>query len=71
MNGMLQCLNISLATWPELRMTREIQPVKNSSNSSICFASRVACFASWNLRASREILIFIKSSLNFHTQPLH
>ena len=24
MNGTLQCLNISLATWPESRMTREI-----------------------------------------------
>ena len=28
----------SLATWPESRMTREIQPIKNFSNSSMCFS---------------------------------
>ena len=33
MNGMLQYLNISLVTWPESQMTREIQPVKSSPNS--------------------------------------
>ena len=38
MNGMLQYLNISLATWSESRMTREIQPVKDSSNSSMYFS---------------------------------
>ena len=38
MNGMLQYFNISLATWFESRMTREIQPVKDSSNSSMYFS---------------------------------
>ena len=38
MNGMLQYLNISLTTWSESRMTREIQPVKDSSNSSMYFS---------------------------------
>ena len=33
MNGMLKYLNISLVTWPESQMTREIQPVKSSPNS--------------------------------------
>ena len=28
----------SLATWPESWVTRKIQPVKNSSNSNICFS---------------------------------
>ena len=43
MNSTLQCLNISLVTWPESQMTREIQPVKDSSNSSICFLRGLFC----------------------------
>jgi len=28
----------SFVTWPELRVTREILPVMDSSNSSMCFS---------------------------------
>ena len=34
-------------------------------------ASRLAYFTSWHSQASREILIFKKSSPNSHTQPLY
>ena len=35
------------------------------------YASHVACFAGQHFWANREILIFISSLLNSHTQPLH
>ena len=48
--------------------------VKSSLSKTLqilAYASRVACFVSWHSLASREILIFTKSSPSSHTQPLH
>ena len=36
----------SLATWLELRVTCEIQPIKDSSNSSMCFSHDLFCGSS-------------------------
>ena len=63
----------SLVTWPESRMTHKIEPVKGSSNSSMCFSRglfhRLEVVS--QSRASRDILIVTNSSPNSHTQPLY
>ena len=60
-------------TWPESRMTHEIQPIKDSSNFSMCFSwgmfhESAVSSQSW---ASREIHIFTDSSPNSDAQLLH
>ena len=63
----------SLATWHESRITCEIYPMKDFSNSNMCFSRGLFRWSevkskSW---ASCENLLFTNSSPKSHAQPLH
>ena len=59
----------SLARWPESQMTCEIQPSKDSSNSSICFSRGL--FAGWYSWDSHELVVNSSSSQNLHQTFTH
>ena len=63
----------SLTTWPESRITHEIQHVKDFSISSMCFSRGLFCglVVLSQSQANGENHFFTDSSPNSHTQPLH